>query len=131
MTSGCPAPAPTYAQQQMRAGTIAAGLRHLLHYIQSEPAVGQALALIDTDDLRGPLDGAGLQLLLHEIEAEHDRCAALAERDARRQEAGHLDGAACTCGHSDTLHTRHMTEDDRLPCHRPGCRCHDLIFELR
>jgi hypothetical protein len=66
--------------------------------------------------------------LLAEAEAERDRCAALAERDARRGDAGRGLGTTCTCGHSDTVHARKLTEDDRLPCTRTDCFCHDLTF---
>ncbi|MFE2640120.1 hypothetical protein ACFXKF_36150 [Streptomyces scopuliridis] len=122
-------PAPTYAQESLRAGTLAAGTQLLLDFIQREPALGRALSLIDTTDLRGPLDQAGLHALLAEAEAERDRCAALAERDARREESGQRPCTTCLCGHSDTAHSRRLTEDGRLPCTRSDCFCHDLTFE--
>ncbi|MEJ8640015.1 hypothetical protein [Streptomyces sp. MS2.AVA.5] len=105
-------PAPTYAQESLRAGQLAAGTQLLL----------------DTTELRGPLDLAGLRALPTEAEGERDRCAALAERDARRAEAGQAPGTTCTCGHSDTAHSRKLTADGRLPCTRTDCLCDDLTF---
>jgi hypothetical protein len=122
------APTSLYAQESLRAGQLAAGTQMLLDLIRREPALGQALSLIDTTDLRGPLDQAGLHALLAEAEAERDRCAALVERDARREEAGRAPGTTCACSHSDTAHSRKLTEDGRLPCTRTDCYCHDLTF---
>ncbi|MER0476957.1 hypothetical protein ABR737_01060 [Streptomyces sp. Edi2] len=121
-------PEPSYAQEALRAGTLVSGLQLLLERIQREPAVGRALALIETTDLRGPLDQAGLHALLAEAKAERDRCLALAERDVRRGEAGRGHGATCTCGDSDSAHARKLTDDGRLPCTRNNCNCHDLTF---
>ncbi|MFF8786836.1 hypothetical protein [Streptomyces sp. NPDC015125] len=121
-------PEPTYAREALRAGTLVSGLQLLLEHIEREPALGQALSLIDTTELQGPLDRAGLDALLTEAAAEQERCVALAERDARRREAGRLPGARCICGDSDTAHTRRLSDDGRLPCTRKGCSCHDLTF---
>ncbi|MFJ1662314.1 hypothetical protein [Streptomyces anthocyanicus] len=123
------APAPTYDQEARRAGQLAAAVQLLLNHIRLEPALGSALSLIDTTELRGPLDQAGLLALLAETQAERDRCAALAERDARRAETGRKPCTTCRCGHSDTAHSRRLTDDGRLPCTRPDCSCHDLTFE--
>lgn len=123
------APSPTYDQEARRAGQITAAVQLLLNHIRLEPALGSALSLIDTTELRGPLDQAGLLAVLDEAQAERDRCAALAERDARRAESGQKPCTSCRCGHSDTAHSRRLTEDGRLPCTRPDCSCHDLTFE--
>ncbi|WP_372412635.1 hypothetical protein [Streptomyces luteireticuli] len=123
-----PGPTDSYAHQARLAGTLVCGLHTLIRYAAREPALSAALAVIDTTEMNGPLDRAGLQAALAEAERERDLYSALAERGKRREEAGLGPGAPCACGHPAAAHAHRLTDDDRLPCHRDDCRCLDLAF---
>lgn len=116
-----------HAQAARSADGLAQSLRLLLTYARLEPAIATALARIDTTEMTGPLDEAGLRAELAEAEAERDANAALAERYTRSAAAG-LPNAPCVCGHPAARHARRLTEDDRLPCGHDLCRCGDLTF---
>ncbi|MEV7157016.1 hypothetical protein AB0N77_20690 [Streptomyces misionensis] len=118
--------AASHAQAAHAAGELAQALRLLLAYAQAEPSLAAALSLLDTTEMSGTLDEAGLRAELAAAQAEHDANAALAERHARHAAAGHTH-KRCTCGHPSSWHGR-LTDDGRLPCVQSGCRCDDLTF---
>ncbi|WP_432156123.1 hypothetical protein [Streptomyces sp. bgisy153] len=116
-----------HAAAARSSGELAQALSLLLAYIRVEPAIATALARIDTTEMAGPLDEAGLRAELAQAEAERDINAALAERYARSAAAGGAPNARCVCGHPPARHRR-LTEDARLPCNQDRCRCGDLTF---
>ncbi|WP_052412505.1 hypothetical protein [Streptomyces mutabilis] len=118
----------TYASASRSAGAQAAALRLLLARTAADPDLALALTQIDTTEMKGPLDTAGLRAALTEAEAERDVNAALAERYQRRALAGVALGTACVCGHSPATHAPRLTEDGRLPCRHDDCSCGDLNF---
>ncbi|MYZ40931.1 hypothetical protein GT002_38955 [Streptomyces sp. SID4917] len=78
-----PQTAAGHAQAARNADELAQALSLLLTYACLEPAIATALARIDTTEMTGPLDEAGLRAELAEAEAERDVNAALAERYTR------------------------------------------------
>ncbi|MFJ3182457.1 hypothetical protein ACIPJN_29275 [Streptomyces sp. NPDC086796] len=120
--------AADHAQAARGADELAQCLSLLLTYTRLEPALATALARIDTTDMTGPLDEAGLRAELAEAQAERDANAALAERYARSAAARVPGGPCSCCGHPAGRHARRLTEDARLPCGHDRCRCGDLVF---
>lgn len=118
----------THASVSRSAAEQAAALQLLLARTSADPDLALALAQIDTTEIKGPLDAAGLRAALAEAEAERDMNAALAERHHRRALAGVPMGTSCACGHSAATHGPRLTEDARLPCRHDDCGCADLVF---
>ncbi|MEU4080374.1 hypothetical protein [Streptomyces venezuelae] len=118
----------TYASASRSAGEQAAALQLLLARTAADPDLALALTRVDTTEMKGPLDSAGLRAALTEAEAERDVNAALAERHHRRTLAGVALGTSCVCGHSPATHAPRLTEDGRLPCRHDDCGCADLDF---
>ncbi|MFG2210543.1 hypothetical protein [Streptomyces sp. NPDC048638] len=118
----------TYSSASRAAGVQAAALHLVLARTGADPDLARALARIDITEMKGVLDGAGLQAALAEAKAERDISAALAERCRRREAAGASLGAACGCGHSAATHASRLVKGVRLPCRHTGCGCGDLAF---
>ncbi|GAA3086938.1 hypothetical protein GCM10020000_87060 [Streptomyces olivoverticillatus] len=95
-------------------------------YASREPALGRALAAVDTTEMTGPIDATAIEVALGEAQTEADRCTALAELERRRAAAGLGPDARCACSHGGSAHARRMA-DGRLPCH-VGCDCQDLVL---
>jgi hypothetical protein len=118
----------TYSSASRSAGEQAAALQLLLTRAAAEPDLALALAQVDTTEMKGALDTAGLLAALAEAEAERDLNAGLAERHRRRAVAGAALGDPCVCAHSPATHAPRLTADGRLPCRHDDCGCSDLAF---
>jgi hypothetical protein len=118
-----------YGDDVQHAGAQLEAWSLLRMFAAREPALAGALAVIDTTDLAGPLDGTAIDVALGEARAELDRTSALAELDRRRLAAGVGQDARCAaCGHNSSAHGRRL-KDGRLPCPTGGCGCQDLVLE--
>jgi hypothetical protein len=117
-----------YSDASRAAGEQATALKLLAARAAAEPDLARALALVDTTEMKGALDSAGLLAALAEAEAERDLNAGLAERCRRREAAGAALGTPCVCAHSAATHAARLTGDGQLPCRHEGCGCTDLAF---
>ncbi|WP_369380518.1 hypothetical protein [Streptomyces sp. cg36] len=119
-----------YARQAEGVRQIAAVLRTYpeLHTVELASPVGAhplaELAAINPNELDQDAD---------ELATEAAYAERTAEINQRAAEAGTRNRAArCTepgCGHSGINHSDRITEDGRIPCAMPTCRCSDLTFE--
>ncbi|MDJ0342761.1 hypothetical protein QMK19_22935 [Streptomyces sp. H10-C2] len=95
------------------------------------PELAQALASIDTTDLKGPLDGTALEVGVLDARLEYAHLLAQNEVKQRlidrRASGGTGLEARCTCGHPAMAHARQLVAGNRLPC-AAYCDCEDLVL---
>ncbi|TLQ39289.1 hypothetical protein [Streptomyces marianii] len=118
----------TYLSAAWSARQQASALQLLITRARQDPYLALALAHIDTTEMKGVLDAAGMGAALAEAEAERDLNAALAERCRRREAVQAEPGTPCVCRHSPATHARRLTAQGKLPCRHDGCGCTDLSF---
>lgn len=119
--------AKQYTETAAQALTTARAWETVAARAAGDQELAQALAMLDTADVDGPLDAAALELGRREAFAEFERNSALARLQERRAQAGLGLEARCTCEHSAPRHARRLVEG-RLPCWVHGCCCKDLTL---